>query len=503
VLAACSGANDSPGASETEGKIVVAAPPATALSIAADPANTLGAQASGHSSTLATPSPWWTILGTGNPKALFPSTAALSETGSDVAESLANAGASRLLTRVAGPLASAASAEFADFDFANGTRYPEQAIASVGPAFYRPGSNIAHVPISLDRPTPNTVIARVTTEDGTGLVRGVAGVNYQSIYKAVIFRPGDPLTKTVEVPILLGVPQADFIVRFVEAPWGGKMGTDRAVVQCDFLQEPTPEQIEGREPRTFQPSGTLQWKMSRETMKWSDAGHDKAWSTQLPNGRSQPGNQETGMYLDGWVYRDYGIEAPLRYTDEGLVMHTQKLKEPMFWDGVGYNYGAIVLSGHNTRPLQIGFGQYEFTAKMPTRRGSWPAFWLISTSGWPPEIDIYEGFGFESWWNFDRHTAHTLHGGANIMRTFQQGTFLDTEEIYGVGGFTTGFHSFAVDIQPDYITWFIDGVETYQAVNPFAEFRWYPIMNVAVKTFSEYTDGSGDMIVKDVKVYSN
>ncbi|HVJ01663.1 MAG TPA: family 16 glycosylhydrolase, partial [Sphingomonas sp.] len=338
---------------------------------------------------------------------------------------------------------------------------------------------------------------------GTGLVRGVAGVNYQSIYKSVIFRPGDPLTKTVEVPILLGIPQADFIVRFVEAPWGGKMGTDRAVVQCDFLQAPTPQQTEGRAPRTFQPTGTLQWKMSRETMKWSDAGHDKAWSTQLPNGRSQPGNQETGMYLDGWVYRDYAIEAPLRYTDEGLVMHTQKLKEPMFWDGVGYNYGAIALSGHNTRPLQIGYGQYEFTAKMPTRRGSWPAFWLISTSGWPPEIDIYEGFGFESWWNFDRHTAHTLHGGANITRTFQQGTFLDTQEVYGVGGFTTGFHSFAVDIQPDYITWFIDGVETYQAVNPFAGFRWYPIMNVAVKTMSDYSDGTGDMIVRDVKVYSN
>jgi hypothetical protein len=396
-----------------------------------------------------------------------------------------------------------APSDFASFDFANGTRYPEQATASVGQAFYRPGASVAYVPISLDRPTPNTVIARVMTEDGTGLVRGIAGVNYQSIYTSVIFRPGDPLTKTVEVPILLGVPQADFIVRFVEAPWGGKMGTDRAIVQCDFLREPTPQQIEGREARSFAPSGTLQWKMSRETMKWSDAGHDKAWSTQLPNGRSQPGNQETGIYLDGWVYRDQPIEAPLRYTDEGLVMHTQKLQQPIAWDGVPYAYGAIALSGHNTRPLQIGYGQYEFTAKMPTRRGAWPALWLISTAGWPPEIDIYEGFGFESWWDFDRYTANTLHGGANITRTFQQGTFMNTDEIYGIAGFTTGFHSFAVDIQPDYITWFIDGRETYQAVNPFAGFRWYPIMNVAVKTSGDYADGTGDMIVKDVKVYSN
>lgn len=444
ALVACSGATDPGSTAETGGKVVVAAPPETSTAVA----------------------------------------------GPLSAQPLA---ASALAT----------SSSFADFDFANGTRYPEQATASVGPAFYRPGSTMAYVPISLDRPTPNTVIARVTTEDGTGLVRGVAGVNYQSIYTSVIFRPGDPLTKTVEVPILLGIPQADFIVRFVEAPWGGKMGTDRAVVQCDFLQPPTEAQVEGRAPRTFAPSGTLQWGMSRETMKWSDAGHDKAWSTKLPNGRSQPGNQETGIYLDGWVYRDYGIEAPLRYTDNGLVMHTQKLAEPIFWDGVGYNYGAIALSGHNTRPLQIGFGQYEFTAQMPTRRGSWPAFWLISTAGWPPEIDIYEGFGFESWWNFDRHTANTLHGGANITRTFQRGTFMDTQEVYGIGGFTTDFHVFAVDIQPDYITWFIDGQETYQAVNPFAGFRWYPIMNVAVKTFSDYTDGSGDMIVRDVKVYSN
>jgi hypothetical protein len=64
------------------------------------------------------------------------------------------------------------TANFADFDFANGTRYPEQATASVGPATYKPGATVAHVPITLDRPTPNTIIARVMTEDGTGLVRG-------------------------------------------------------------------------------------------------------------------------------------------------------------------------------------------------------------------------------------------------------------------------------------------------------------------------------------------
>jgi len=457
----------------------------------------------GQSSNGSLPSPWATMLGSSNPAALFPTNSGRNAGFASPVYRPSALSAQAGATTLSLAFSTAQAADFANFDFANGTRYPELATASVGPAFYRPGANMAYVPITLDRPTPNSVIVRVMTEDGTGPVRGVAGVNYQSIYKSVIFRPGDPLTKTVPVPILLGIPQADFMVRFVEAPWGGKMGTDRAMVQCDFLRPPTVEQVAGREPRTFQPTGAPQWAMSRDTMKWSDAGHDKAWSTKLPNGRSQPGNQETGMYLDGWVYRDSGIEAPLRYTDDGLVLHTQKLKTPLYWDGVPYDYGSVVLSGHNTRPLQIGYGQYSFTAKMPDRRGSWPAFWLISTSGWPPEIDIYEGFGFESWWDFDRYTANTLHGGANITRTFQQGVFMNTDEIYKISGFTKGFHSFAVDIQPDYITWFIDGQESYQAVNPFAGFRWYPIMNVAVKTTSDYTDGTGDMIVKDVRVYSN
>ena len=500
VLAACS---DSPGSSLTassEGNVIVAAMSTNASAVVSpspspSPSNSAGTMAPA-AFTAPVPSPWWTELGSSSPSALLPG-AGLAPASSGTGSS----GTQHALADSETPLG-----DFSTFDFANGTKYPEQATLSVGPSSYLPGTDVAHVPITLDRPTPNTVIARVTTEDGGGLVRGVAGVNYTPIYKVVIFRPGDPLTQTVDVPILLGIPGADFIVRLVEAPWGGKMGTDRGTVQADFLRAPTPAVTEGfRAPRTFQPSATVQWAMSRETMKWSDAGHDKAWSTKLPNGRSQPGNQETGIYLDGWVYRDYGIEAPLRYTDDGLIMHTQVLKQPISWDGVPYNYGSIVLSGHNTRPLQIGYGQYEFTAKLPDRRGSWPAFWLISTAGWPPEIDIFEGFGFESWWDFDRYTAHTLHGGVpnSGTRTFQQGTFMNTDEVYGLSGFTTGFHTYAIDLQPDFITWFIDGRETYQAVNPFKGFRWYPIMDVAVKTTGPYDDGSGDMIVKDVKVYSN
>ena len=396
----------------------------------------------------------------------------------------------------------ATASPFASFDFANGTRYPTRATLSIGAATFVPGAKVAYVPVTLDRATPNTVIARVTTVNGTGTSKAISGTNYSTTSAIVIFRPGDPLRQTISVPILSAIDGQQFTVKLSEAPWGGIQGTASATVTADADQTATAQATSGfRAPRTFAATGTLQYEMAKSTMHWSDAGWSGAWSTKLPNGRAQPANGETGMYLDGYVYS--GIEAPLRYTDEGLVMHTQVLKTPITYNGVAYNYGSVVLSGHNTPPTQIGYGQYEWQAKMPNRRGSWPAFWLISTSGWPPEIDVYEGFGYQSYWDFDRHISATLHGGANAVRSFQMGAVIQAEQAYLLSGFSTGFHRFAVDIQPDYITWFVDGEETYQSVNPFAGFRFYPIMDVAVKTTGAYDDGSGDMIVKSFRAWAD
>lgn len=391
---------------------------------------------------------------------------------------------------------------FASYDFANGTRIPAKATLSIEPATYAPGASVAHVPVVLNQPTPNTVIARVTTVNGTDATKAISGVNYKATSAVVIFRPGDPLRQTVAVPILSATQGQKFALKLSEAPWGAVQGTTSATVTADSSRAATAAAVSGfRLPRSFQASGTLQYDMTKATMRWSDAGWSGAWSTKLSHGRAQVANGETGMYLDGWLYP--GIEAPLRYTDEGLVMHTQKLQTPINYQGIDYYYGSVVLSGHNTPSTQIGYGQYEWVAKMPTRRGSWPAFWLISTSGWPPEIDVYEGFGYQSYWNFDKHISATLHGGSGGVRTFQQGAVIQAEQAYQLSGFAQGFHRYAVDIQPDYITWFVDGVETYQSVNPFKGFRFYPIMDVAVKTTGAYDDGSGDMVVRNFRAWAN
>ncbi|MCI4590140.1 family 16 glycosylhydrolase [Sphingobium sp. BYY-5] len=357
------------------------------------------------------------------------------------------------------------------------------------------------MPVTLNQPTPNTVIARVITVNGSGALRALSGYNYQTVDTVVIFRPGDPLEQTVEVPIIGATEGQNFQLKLREAPWGGLQGQSTASVTASSTT-PATEKATGtfREARTFTPTGTLQFELLKDTHKRSPDGGWNRWATSLSHGRTQIANEETGLYVDSSLWP--GIEGPVYWGPKGLVLHTQKLATPISYEGQTWNYGASVLDGRNFTDTQIGYGQYEWEAKMPNRRGSWPAFWLISTSGWPPEIDIYEGFGYQSYWDFDRHISHTIHIGENSTRYASRGVVIQSEQAYGLSGYSQDFHKFAVDIQRDYITWFVDGVETYQSVNPFQGFRFYPIMDVAVKTDGAYADGSGDMIIRSFKIYS-
>ena len=393
------------------------------------------------------------------------------------------------------------SSSFSTFDFADGTKLPDKATLSLGNATLHPGSGTAYVPVTLDRPTPNTVIARIITVNGSGTLRALSGYNYQTVDTVVIFRPGDPLVQTVEVPITSLAEGQQFQLKLREAPWGGLQGQSVATITASSLIAPTPKASGTfRQPRTFAATSTLQFELKKDTHKRSPDGGWDRWATSLSHGRTQIANGETGLYLDSSVFP--GIEGPVYWGTQGLVLHSQKLKTPIWYEGQSWYYGASVLDGRNFTASQIGYGQYEWVARMPSRRGSWPAFWLISTSGWPPEIDIYEGFGYQSYWDFDRHIGQTIHGGNGGVRSFQRGVTIQAEQAYGLKGFSQDFHRFAVDIQRDYITWFVDGVETYQSVNPFRGHRWYPIMDVAVKTSSAYDDGSGDMIIKSFRIYN-
>ncbi|WP_197413598.1 hypothetical protein [Sphingobium baderi] len=199
---------------------------------------------------------------------------------------------------------------FASFNFASGTKLPDKATASLGNATFQPGVNVAYVPLTLDRPTPNTVIIRLTTVNGSGTSAAKSNINYQTVDTVAIFRPGDPLRQTVAVPIITAQDGQQFQLKMREAPWGGLQGQSTATVTASSSATATAKATGTfRAPRTFAATGTLQFELQKETHKRSPEGGWNRWATSLANGRTQIANEETGLYLDSSVFP--GVEGPV------------------------------------------------------------------------------------------------------------------------------------------------------------------------------------------------
>ena len=374
-----------------------------------------------------------------------------------------------------------------------GKKYPPIANVAIESFDVPVGATVVYVPVTLDKPSVNTVIAYVRVYDGQG------GHANPDTTKAVIFRPGDPLTKTVSFSVA-GM-DAGNNVKAVQpsVPDGGnRKGAGILITaKADAINEP----IEVREipALTFAPLGELRYSGTGQTIQFDDKGGPNSFSTSLVHGRTQVGNGETGYY--GMVNMGGFTRTP-----EGLVLSSRRLKEPVAEGSPPtlYPFLATVLSGHRTPETQFKYGSIEWVVKMPNRKGSWPALWLLPTGGWPPEIDVYEGFGYNGSWRFSSDLSTNLHGGDKQIRSFTRPAMRMKMSTFGLADtLDSEFHAFAATVTPEWITIFVDGVETMRYANPFKGETWYPLTNVAVKAKYEaaYVDGAGDMVLRSLKIW--
>jgi len=130
-------------------------------------------------------------------------------------------------------------------------------------------------------------------------------------------------------------------------------------------------------------------------------------------------------------------------------------------------------------------GLFEARIKMPIGNsataggGLWPAWWLLGRNDrkWPSqgEVDINEGTGRQTVTHGFFHTQGGSFGGDLTLPG------LDLNQ----------FHTFAVDVEPTEITWYIDGTQVqrvtraeFERRNPGASWvadqPWYLILNLAV-----------------------
>jgi len=376
----------------------------------------------------------------------------------------------------------------------NGSNFPDRVTVDLRDTVINPSGKTAFITAELSGPTANTVLAIVKCSNKKG-----SAVKKPTV-QAVVFRPGGALKTAVHCDLDDAKPGD--VISFFQAhiPDGALPGSRNAMARLTDKETATPLPPKTqRPPYRFQPYGSLVYELSPSSLPVRDDLKTGFWSTSLPHGRTQPANGETGYYgtLDmGAVVKSF----------DHVSLKTKRLSAPIdAKDGrPPYPFMASVLSGRDLTETHFKYGAIEWRARMPSQRGTWPALWLLPEHGWPPEIDVYEGFSHNREWTPSVSLSSAIHGGRNNKRTFKRNIFrLQLGDVGLDGDLTEKVHAFQARITAKWITIFVDEVETARYANPFPNTTWYPIMTVAVraKPDGSYTEGTTDMNIHALKIW--
>ncbi|WP_082504478.1 family 16 glycosylhydrolase [Methylobacterium sp. Leaf111] len=156
------------------------------------------------------------------------------------------------------------------------------------------------------------------------------------------------------------------------------------------------------------------------------------------------GSAQYFTYLgdDGSTGEQVGIN-PFSINDGVLTIEMKPIPEAEQYKAYGYDYSSGMINTASS--FSQTYGYFEIRARLPVGQGLHDAFWMLPIDGnSPPEFDIVESIG--------RDPGHV----ANVAHAIDQGQKVAHSKTYGVD--FTQFHTYGVDWEPDYITWYIDGV---------------------------------------------
>lgn len=203
------------------------------------------------------------------------------------------------------------------------------------------------------------------------------------------------------------------------------------------------------------------------TLAWADEFNGTAldtskWNIEV-NGNGG-GNNELQYYT--------ARQENIRVTGGELVIEARKEAY------LGKQYTSGRITTQNKASWQ--YGRMEARMKIPTGKGTWPAFWMlgnsISSVGWPAsgEIDIMEHVNSEAFihgtihWS-NQNNAYANYGGPSGNLDFAQ------------------YHVYAVEWDAAAIRWYVDGNKFHEVniaggVNGTSEFHapYFLLFNLAV-----------------------
>ena len=224
------------------------------------------------------------------------------------------------------------------------------------------------------------------------------------------------------------------------------------------------------DPKNLSATATLTFSDDFNSLSlWN--GTSGTWSTKYPfapeKGGSLPSNGEQEWYINS-MYAPTTSVRPWTVSNGVLTLTAQPASgsiQPLI---DGYQYTSGMINTYNSFSQQYGY--FEMRAQLPAGQGLWPAFWLLQTDmSWPPEIDAMEVLG---------HDMTTLYTAAH---TNQTGSHTSKGGTIKVPDMSAGYHTYGVDWQADYITYYFDGNQVWKTPTP-ADMNepMYMIANLAV-----------------------
>jgi beta-glucanase (GH16 family) len=197
---------------------------------------------------------------------------------------------------------------------------------------------------------------------------------------------------------------------------------------------------------------------------WDTSGGPQ-WSGRVTASGTMPYNDELEWYVNP---SDRRLPNPFSATG-GVLNITAAAADRSVKPLVGGQpYTSGMITTYHWFSQRYGF--FEMRAALPRGKGLWPAFWLLPADGaWPPELDVMESLGHDP-----THVYQSLHMSTDgkDTRMSNTSTISDTPGHY---------HVYAVDWEPDTITWYIDRKQVFQiSTPPNMDKAMYLVINLTV-----------------------
>jgi len=164
---------------------------------------------------------------------------------------------------------------------------------------------------------------------------------------------------------------------------------------------------------------------------------------------------------------EWNLPSQVRLSDGALHLVSEQIPTPgTTRDGAPKTYDLRSGMVTSYRAFAFEHGYVSVRARAPKGEGLWTAFFLLPvTQKWPPEIDIAEVFGN------DTKSVHVVHHPLSGPQNVRNVKMRDASK---------GWHTFAVNWEPDSITWYVDGKRIFRFRGKTPAEPMYFLANLAV-----------------------